>query len=615
VDARTLDFPARGAHDGGEVPSQGRYQMRRVPRRRAPTIVTATVLVAALLGPFVPRPAEAAIPALPTSELRTPAIAASAPGRVDLFARTSTGRLSYRYRLPGGSWTRILDLGGSLASQPAATSRARLHVAVRWTDGTIRYRSTTSTGWTAWTSLGGSFTSAPAIASPAPGRLDVMARATDGRLRWKTSIDGTWSAWRTLSGVVASSPALISRDTGRLSLFARRSDGHLIARSYAVATGWSQWHDRGGNLASQPAAVSPTSDRVDVVARHTDGTMRLLRWYQPTGWGTWTTMAGGPFATGPSATHDGVAVRLAAVQTNGQLRHAIRRTVTGTWSSWVLVDALLPIRDLGTWVDAYDYGLNPEASVADMKARGVHTLFLATARFSSASDIQNPALAGRWLDAAHANGIKVVGWYVPGYGDLARDVRRTVAIERFVSPGGQRFDAVGVNIERFRNPGDPIGEFTGEVYKDAFLTLLVTHLQQVRAQTHGLLVAIVPTPYTTDPGNRWSGFPWASVGRYSDVTVPMVLWSFRTNPDGSPLSEAQVRAYVANEIVRTGGLTGDAVHVEGGVAGEGTTPVTAERVRGFVNGAVDGGAKGGSHYDYATTAPALWSVLVRLNAL
>lgn len=575
----------------------------------------ATVLLAALLGPLVPRPAEAAIPALPSSEVTSPAVVSSSPGRTDVFVRTSSGRLSHRYRSSGGSWTRSLDLGGSLASQPAAAARARLHVAVRWTDGTIRYRRTTDSGWTSWTSLGGTFTSAPAIAVPAANRVDVVARGTDGRLRWRTKLDGSWSSWRTLSGVVASSPALASRTTGRLSLAARRADGHLLTRAYRVGGGWTVWRDQGGSLASPPAVTSPATDRLDVVARHPDGTMRLRRWYAPTGWSSWTTIPGATFSSGPGAGSDGAAVRVVAVRTDGQLREAVRRTPTADWSTWGRIDALRPFRGLATWVDAYDYGLNPETSIADMKARGVRTLFLSTGRFSSSTNIAYPALAGRWLDAAHANGIKVVGWYVPGYGDLARDLRRVVAIERFVSPGGQRFDAIGINIERFRNPGDPIGEFTGEVFKDTFMIRLVTNLEQVRAATHLMTSAIVPTPYTTDPGNRWSGFPWASVGRYSDVTVPMVLWSFRTNPDGSALTEAQVRAYVSNEIVRTRGLTGDAVHVEGGVAGEGRTPVTAERVRGFVNGAFDGGAKGGSQYDHATTNPVLWSVLVRLNGL
>jgi len=59
------------------------------------------------------------------------------------------------------------------------------------------------------------------------------------------------------------------------------------------------------------------------------------------------------------------------------------------------------------------------------------------------------------------------------------------------------------------------------------------------------------------------------------------------------------------------------VTVEGGVDDPGTerTPVTAERLGRFVDAVIDGGAIGGSHYDYATTQAALWPILGRLNTL
>jgi hypothetical protein len=59
------------------------------------------------------------------------------------------------------------------------------------------------------------------------------------------------------------------------------------------------------------------------------------------------------------------------------------------------------------------------------------------------------------------------------------------------------------------------------------------------------------------------------------------------------------------------------VTVEGGVNDPGTenTPVTAARVERFVDTVTDGGAIGGSHYDYATTPAALWPILDQLNDL
>jgi hypothetical protein len=98
----------------------------------------------------------------------------------------------------------------------------------------------------------------------------------------------------------------------------------------------------------------------------------------------------------------------------------------------------------------------------------VGTLLLSTARFDSAANFYDRTEMGQWLDEAHKVGIKVVGWYVPAYGDMVRDVRRAVAIGNYVSPGGQRFDAVGVDIERFGA--------SGEVDRDTFNPLAAPHL-------------------------------------------------------------------------------------------------------------------------------------------
>jgi hypothetical protein len=293
---------------------------------------------------------------------------------------------------------------------------------------------------------------------------------------------------------------------------------------------------------------------------------------------------------------------------DGLLREIVRPTTTGAWGAYTRIDPLQPFQGLGTWVDVFDYAsLDPATAVGDMRSRGVRTLYLSTARFNGTTDFFDAVEAGQWLDVAHANGMKVVGWYLPAYGNMARDVQRTLAIASFVSPGGQRFDAVGVDIERL-----------DEVTLAQFNTLLVSHLSQVRARTDAMMAAIPPSPFATQPGNRWAGFPWSGMAAQSDVVVPMLLWSFRSNPDGSALTAAQVYDYVVGQARQVRSLTGGRpMHVEGGVDDPGTeaTPVTADRVDRFVDAVRDGGGIGGSHYDYATTAAALWAPLARLNSL
>ena len=589
----------------------------RRPRRGCRFVIVAvSAAVAATLvsplgggqGPVVP--AAAAPAPLSAAELPSPAVTSLGSGRLDVFTRSSTGDLVHRYRPAGGSWTRDLNLGGDLSSQPAAVSWApgRLDVFVRGTDDHLWQRTyTTGGGWSGWVGLGGTLTSAPGAASWASGRLDVFVRGTDNQLWLRSFVSGQgWSTFRRLGGTLTSSPAAASWASGRLDVFVRGTDNGLWQRAYTTGSGWSGWVRLGGSLTSQPAVASAGDGLLDVVARGTDQAVQVKSYRRGVGWSGWTSMAG-TLSSGLGATDSGDDVTIVGLSPNRFFYEKLRSSPSGAWTVWSRIDAYAPFRRLGTWVDVFDYAtLDPATAVPDMRSRGVRVLYLATARFNGTSDLFDAAEAGQWLDLAHQNGIEVVGWYLPAYGDLARDVRRTVAIARFVSPGGQRFDAVGVDIERL-----------DEVSLSQFNTLLVTHLSQVRAQVDAMVGAIVPSPFATDPGNRWAGFPWAAVGQNSDVVVPMALWSFRSNADGSAYTPDQVYLWVLDQVRRARSLSGRPVAVEGGVDDPGTerTPVTADRVDRFVDAVIDGGAIGGSHYDYATTSTSLWAILARLNAL
>ena len=343
-----------------------------------------------------------------------------------------------------------------------------------------------------------------------------------------------------------------------------------------------------------------------MVVRGTDADLELRSYAAGVGWRDWTSL-GGILSSGPGATAIGDDVRVVVRSPNGFFYEKVRGSPSGRWSGWSTVDPYAPFRRLGTWVDVFDYAaLDPATAVPAMRSAGVRVLYLSTARFNGTTEFYDANEAGQWLDLAHQHGIKVVGWYVPAYGDMERDVRRTVAIARFVSPGGQRFDAVGVDIESL-----------DEVSSAQFNSLMVTHLSLVRAQVDAMVGAIVPSPFATDPGSRWVGFPWAAVGGRSEVVIPMALWSFRSNPDGTAFTADQVYAWVLDQTQRARSLTGRPVSVEGGVDDPGMerTPVTSDRVSRFVDAVIAGGAIGGSHYDYATTSSSLWPTLARLNTL
>ena len=584
------------------------------PRSKLAALTVAGVLTAAIGTPIaslLTAPgAAAAPPALSAAELPSPAVTSLGSGRLDVFTRSSGGDLVHRYRPAGGSWTRSLNIGGDLASQPAAVSWApgRIDVFVRGTDDGLWQRTyTTSGGWTRFVPLGGALTSAPAVTSWASGRLDVFVRGTDSGLWLRSFVSGQgWSAWQRLSGTLSSSPAAASWAPGRLDVFVRGTDNGLWQRFFETGRGWSGWVRLGGSLTSQPAAESAGDGLIDVVARDANQVAQVRSFVRGVGWTGWTSM-GGTLSSGLGMTASGDDVTIVGLSPNGSLYEKLRASPSGAWTAWSRIDPYAPFRRLGTWVDVFDYAaLDPATAVPAMRSRGVRVLYLSTARFNGTTDFFDAAEAGQWLDLAHQNGIEVVGWYLPAYGDMARDVRRTVAIARFVSPGGQRFDAVGVDIERL-----------DEVSLAQFNSLLVTHLARVRAQMDAMVGAIVPSPFATDPGNRWAGFPWAAVGQNSDVVLPMALWSFRSNADGTAYSPDQVYLWVLDQTRRARSLSGRPVSVEGGVDDPGTerTPVTDERVSRFVDAVIDGGAIGGSHYDYATTGSSLWAILARLNGL
>jgi hypothetical protein len=232
-----------------------------------------------------------------------------------------------------------------------------------------------------------------------------------------------------------------------------------------------------------------------------------------------------------------------------------------------------------------------------MHEHGVRTLYLETARYDSTTDVVDPARTGAWLDAAHAAGIRVVGWYIAGYGDhLATDVRRTVAVRNFVSEGGNRFDALDIDIE-VKSESATLAAFDRAV---------ASHLRQVRAGVGRdyPVGAIVPAPLgmAIHP-EQWTGFPWTAIGRYADVVLPMSYWSYRT--DCSSVPQHCPYDYTAGNTRLSARRTGLPVHVIGGLAGN----VAVAAVHDFVRAANACHVLGASLYDYATTPSTFWPEL------
>jgi hypothetical protein len=259
-----------------------------------------------------------------------------------------------------------------------------------------------------------------------------------------------------------------------------------------------------------------------------------------------------------------------------------------------------PLAGLGTWVDIYDGVVfaNPELTAGRIAARGVRTVWAETANDRSPADVVRPGPLGRLIDALHARGIEVVAWYLPGFVDPARDLRRTRAMLSFRTPSGGAFDAVALDIESTRNRN--VAQRTRR---------LLTLARTLRTEAGSLPVYAITLPprMLERRPTAWPGFPWAELAGLVDGFVPMAY-------TGSAFRGYEATyGYVARSLalLRTATANPDlAVHAAGGVPNR----MSAEELRAFADAVVDDGqVVGWSLYDFATTTPAAWSSLAPLG--
>jgi hypothetical protein len=246
----------------------------------------------------------------------------------------------------------------------------------------------------------------------------------------------------------------------------------------------------------------------------------------------------------------------------------------------------------GSWVSIYDTAAwrSPSRVVATLAARHIHTLYLQTSNDRQRTAIKFPAQVAEFIEAAHANGIRVVGWYLPSFAANRRDVARIVAGARFRTPAGERFDSFALDIESTKVRSIPL-----------------------RTRRAVALAAAVrralPRPYaigaiTIDPvGARyWPGYPFRALARSVDVFLPMTYFTARTS------GARRVAAYSSANVRRLRALAGDAafpVHPIGGDARSASLP----ELRAFLLAAAASHTLGASLWEYGETSRAQWALL------
>ena len=274
---------------------------------------------------------------------------------------------------------------------------------------------------------------------------------------------------------------------------------------------------------------------------------------------------------------------------------------------------------LGAWVDIYDpNSFNaPEKTISDMASHGVKTLYVETGNYRQKTDLFRPDRLARFIRAGHAADMDVVAWYLPSFGDLRKDLRRTMAAINFTTAGGDGFDSFALDIE-------------SPAVKPATIRSrrLIELSRQVRKRVGAEypLGAIIPSPMGMErAGNYWPRFPYRELTRFYDVWVPMNYFTYRPFCDvwvpmnyfahrSTTRRKRSAYKYTRDNVTKIRQQTGDAqvpIHVIGGVAYQ---RLDRGSMEGFVQGVNDSDVDGASLYNHRGMQRAHWQVLRRLDS-
>jgi hypothetical protein len=264
--------------------------------------------------------------------------------------------------------------------------------------------------------------------------------------------------------------------------------------------------------------------------------------------------------------------------------------------------ASAPSRDLsayaglGAWLDIFagkSVWSRPERQVAAMRSDGVRTLYIETGNYKQTVDLMRQRALGRFIDDAHAAGLRVVAWYLPSFANLARDERRALAAIRFRSPNGERFDGFALDIEATVVRGLPL--------RDRRLIQLSARLRSAVGPAYAL-GAITPSPIGMSP-YYWPKIPYRTLTRYYDVFLPMAYSTMKgIRGRGATLAylSATVRA-----IRSAAGTPKTPIHLIGGLGHQ----MGGEETAGFMRTVRASGLLGYSLYALPPTHQDAWRAL------
>ncbi len=284
----------------------------------------------------------------------SPAVARNSNGTLEIFVIGTTGQMYHSYQQTAGSsssWTGWASLGGSFAQYATVAcgvnADGRLEVFAVGTGSDLQhaYQQTTS-GWSAFSSLGGSWSQTACVrtGNNLDGRQEVFVIGGTGEMyhNYQTSPNAGWVGWSSLGGSWGQSSrfAVARNSDGRLELFAIAGGGDLQHAYQTAANGaWWGWASLGGswNQASQPVAAINADGRVVVAVIGSTG--NFYEQYQlANGWSGWVNL-GGTFSYDIrpciGSNLDG-RLELFTTGQAGDMVHAYQNSAvsTSSWTGW-----------------------------------------------------------------------------------------------------------------------------------------------------------------------------------------------------------------------------------------------------------------------------------------
>ena len=178
---------------------------------------------------------------------------------------------------------------------PVAPSAVRtgkhIYVFARTTGDRVKYKRSTDDGrsWpSGWTDTRLRSTSAPSVASSAPGRVDIVTRNADRTITHTRLMDGVRQPGQLNLGGVTTNAAVSSLGDGTLDVFALRTDGYAF-RKHHDGRRWSGWQRLSGPRFTSRigASASPSTGATRITGRGTGGTTyerNLTRTANGPGW-------------------------------------------------------------------------------------------------------------------------------------------------------------------------------------------------------------------------------------------------------------------------------------------------------------------------------------------